>query len=140
MFDVAGDHQSSGIGLLLSNPGESSLGLKNHLLTDAAAVGQSDGATQIAGTPALALLLGKGGHIAIGAALLAVLHPAVLKVEFQRAHISRGDQFPRFHAEIRLNLFHQFAVLDCSNAARGAEAEVVSAERCPRQPQSQTTL
>ena len=139
MVNVAGDHQSCGIGLLLSNPGESSLGLKNHLLTDAAAIRQSDGTAKIAGTPALALLLGEGGDITIGTTHLAVLHPAVLKVKFQRPHVSCGDQFPRFHAEIGLDLLHQLAVLDGSDPARRTEAQVVCAERCPCQSKAQST-
>ena len=64
--DVAGDYKTSSLWLLFTQVVQLLLGAQQHLLTNAAAVGQADGATQVARAPAFPLLSREGGNVAVG--------------------------------------------------------------------------
>ena len=104
--DVAGDHKTSSLRLSFTQLVQLLLGAQQHLLTNAAAVGEADGASQVARAPAFPLLSREGGNVAVGLSFTAVFHPAVLKTKLQGAYIPCGDQVPGFNAEIRSDLLN----------------------------------
>ena len=136
--DVAGDHKTSSLRLSLTQLVQLLLGAQQHLLANAAAVGQANGATQVSRAPAFPLLRREGGNVAVGLAFAAVFHPAVLKTELQGAHIPCGDQVPGFNAEIRSDLLNPTAVIEPHpHAPGGAERQVVGTKGGAREPQAQ---
>ena len=68
-----------------------------------------------------------------------MLHEPVLKAEFQWPHITRRDQFPRFHTEVGLDLLHNLAVLHDANSPCSTESPAVSPEGGSGEPQPQAT-
>ena len=127
-WSMSRDHQSCGIGLLLSNPGESSLGSESPVdrcscYPPVGWHGEDCGHASSRAAP------GRGGYITIGTTHLAVLHPAVLKVNSEAARLLRRS-VPAVPRRDRVGSAHQLAVLDGSDPARRTEAQVVSAERC----------
>ena len=133
VVDVTSDHQAGCSRVDLTDKSQSLLCLQQHLLSNATAVRQADGPPEIAGSPALSLFLRKGRHIAIRTAFLTVLHPAILKPEFQGSHIPCGDQLTRLDTQVGLDLLNPFPVLNGLNAASRTETEVVSSKGCAGQ-------
>ena len=137
VINIPSDDEAGGIRMVTPDPSQFPLGLQQHLLADAAAVSQSDCASQVSSSPAFPLLLGQRRNLPVRLAFLAVLHPAILKAELQRADITCRDQFPRFNAEVGLDLFHHLTVLDRTDAAGCAKAQVVRSKRGSCQSQAQ---
>ena len=57
VVDVTGDHQPSRRRMAFTESGQALLSLQQHLLSDAAAVRQADGPSEVACSPALSLFL-----------------------------------------------------------------------------------
>ena len=69
-----------------------------------------------------------------------MLHPAILKAKFQRAHITGCDQFARLHRQIRNDLLNQLVALAQADATGSAEGQVVGAKRGAGEPQAQAAV
>ena len=95
-----------------------------------------DGPAQIASPPAFSVFTGKRRNVAIGFTLSTVLHPAVLKTEFEGAHVASSDQLTRLNTEVRPNLFDEDPIHHCSQPPSRTEAEIVGSKGCSRQSES----
>ncbi len=129
MGDVAGDHQTGGLGVALAQLFQTAAALEQQPQGDAALVSRFDGAAQIARPPALAGFARDGRGFQGGRqGVAAMVHPAILKAKFQRPHIARGDQLPRLHAQIGGNLLHHLLPLAQPLPPGGTEGQVVGAK------------
>lgn len=130
VIDVPGDHKSSRAAVAAAKGCELSLGPQQHLLTDAAAVSQVDGPAQIASPPTFSLFTGERRNVSIGLTFTTVFHPAVLKTEFEGAHVAGGDQLTRLNTEIRPDLLNHEPIHHGSQPPSRTEAEIVGSKRC----------
>ena len=67
-----------------------------------------------------------------------MLHPAVLKSEFQGPDIAGSDQLSRFDTQVGLDLLDPFPVQNGLDASSCAEAEIVSPKGRAGQSKSET--
>ena len=65
-----------------------------------------------------------------------MFHPAVLKTEFEGAHVAGGDQLTRLNTEIRPDLFNHEPIHHGSQPSRCTESEIVGSKGCACEPES----